>query len=284
MAGELSTALHTVQWFKYESLGNDLLIVDVSKDTKTWQLIEQAAQTRESLDIVALVADRHRGIGSDGVLFIGPDDQVYFYNTDGSIGDVCMNGARTLGLFFKQQRGLNTFPLHIRMGSKNVVVDFKDDMWWSGIGVQSAEVQALSVVSQNKQFDGCFIHIGNPHFINFEHTDVRARDAALIEYGHDVCTHQDFVQGANISFVCHINQSTYDVYTYERGCGLTLACSSALCAIMKLLYTQNMVAKNIIIDFKLKGGEAHAFIDEHDFVYIGAPVQAVFVGKLLIEF
>jgi len=88
---------HTISFTKMHGLGNDYIYVDCF------------AQRRSGLDAPALsraIADRHRGVGSDGLILICPpspgvkaDVRMEMYNADGSRGEMCGNGIRCVAKY-----------------------------------------------------------------------------------------------------------------------------------------------------------------------------------------
>ena len=63
--------------------------------------------TREQ---IALVCDRHRGVGADGVLVLeqptnGADFRMRYYNADGGEAEMCGNGARCFARFANRTAG-----------------------------------------------------------------------------------------------------------------------------------------------------------------------------------
>lgn len=69
--------------------GNDFVVVP-------------CAPPEEPAAVVRLMADRRRGIGADGVLFIeeagGGAVRMTFYNRDGTLAGLCLNGSRCVAL------------------------------------------------------------------------------------------------------------------------------------------------------------------------------------------
>ena len=53
--------------------------------------------------LARVVSDRHRGVGSDGLILVAPsasaDVRMEMYNADGSRGEMCGNGIRCVGKF-----------------------------------------------------------------------------------------------------------------------------------------------------------------------------------------
>src|SRR5882724_13620209 len=82
--------------------GNDFLLVD-----------NRGQKVNLSRDQVIRLCDRHRGVGADGVIALIPcvsgeaDWAWEFYNSDGSTGEMCGNGARCFARFVKKQVNLS---------------------------------------------------------------------------------------------------------------------------------------------------------------------------------
>src|SRR5438477_10789027 len=82
---------------KMHGLGNDYIYVDCFH------------QSLDGVDRPALsraMSDRHRGVGSDGLILIYPPDagvdadcRMEMYNADGSRGEMCGNGIRCVAKY-----------------------------------------------------------------------------------------------------------------------------------------------------------------------------------------
>lgn len=79
-------------------LGNDYVYVNAFEE-----------QVADPVDVARRISDRHRGVGSDGLILIGPskiaDVRMEMYNADGSRGKMCGNGIRCVAKF-AVERGL----------------------------------------------------------------------------------------------------------------------------------------------------------------------------------
>ena len=76
-----------MRFTKMHGLGNDYIVVNGFEERVAHRsLLAQA------------MSDRHRGVGSDGLILIGPaadgDLRMEMYNADGSRGAMCGNGLR----------------------------------------------------------------------------------------------------------------------------------------------------------------------------------------------
>ena len=86
---------------KMNGAGNDFLVLD-----------NRARKIKLTPDDVARLCDRHRGIGADGVILLVPcasgkaDWAWEFFNSDGSVANMCGNGARCFARFVQKLTGL----------------------------------------------------------------------------------------------------------------------------------------------------------------------------------
>src|SRR5690242_6541775 len=86
-----------LEFTKMNGAGNDFVLLDGR--TRKPEL------TREA---IIRLCDRHRGVGADGVIVLVPstgkaDWAWEFYNSDGSIGEMCGNGARCFARFVQRR-------------------------------------------------------------------------------------------------------------------------------------------------------------------------------------
>ena len=83
---------------KMHAAGNDYIYVNLFEEK-----VENPAELSRRL------SDRHFGVGSDGLILIGPsgegDFSMRMFNADGSEGEMCGNAARCVGKYL-YERGL----------------------------------------------------------------------------------------------------------------------------------------------------------------------------------
>ena len=89
-----------LKFTKMHGLGNDYIYVNTFE-----QVVDDAPALARS------ISDRHRGVGSDGLILIAPpgsadaDVRMIMYNADGSRGEMCGNGIRCVAKY-AYERGL----------------------------------------------------------------------------------------------------------------------------------------------------------------------------------
>ncbi len=81
-----------MKFTKMHGLGNDYVYVNCFEE-----------QTGDPAALARAVSDRHRGIGGDGLILVGPskkaDVQMRIFNADGSEAEMCGNGIRCAAKF-----------------------------------------------------------------------------------------------------------------------------------------------------------------------------------------
>ena len=180
-------------------------------------------------------SDRHKGIGSDGLVLIGKspipeaDYSMRIFNADGSEAMMCGNASRCIGKYLYERAqttqtqirlltksGIKTLSLHVRDGVvESVTVD---------MGEPQLEKPEQFISSRGLDM-GTFVSMGNPHYVIF--TD----DIDLVEEtGRKLEYHPAFPQRCNIEFARANADGSIRTRVWERGSGITQACGTGACA------------------------------------------------------
>ncbi len=234
-------------------------------------------------------SDRHKGVGSDGLVLIGSspvpeaDYTMHIYNADGSEAMMCGNASRCIGKYLYERgltdkreirlltlSGVKTLQLHI---SHDIVERVTVDM---GEPVLEDEAQFISSRGLNQ---GVFVSMGNPHYVIFtDDVDLVGEMGRILEY------HPAFPQRCNIEFAHVLSPSqegstTIRTRVWERGSGITLACGTGACATaVAACMTRRAGRTNDIV---MDGGTLHIEWRESDnHVYMTGPAEFVFDGEI----
>jgi diaminopimelate epimerase len=82
-----------MRFTKMHGAGNDYVFVDCFRDPPP----------RDSADLSRAISDRHKGVGSDGLILICPSDKadgrMRAFNADGSEAEMCGNGVRCVAKY-----------------------------------------------------------------------------------------------------------------------------------------------------------------------------------------
>lgn len=278
-----------MQFEKMQAAGNDYIYVN---------LFEEQVEDPEVLS--RQISDRHFGIGSDGLVLIGPDTEGDFsmkmYNADGSEGAMCGNAARCVGKYL-YERGLTTkkeIALNTKSGIKylslminpqsNEVERVRVNMGEAVFSDSDASYPLVSIpgmVNYPLQVDGheypiTFVSMGNPHVVIF----MDGIDELEIEkIGPQIEHNPLFPQRTNVEFVEVTDRSHLKMRVWERGSGETLACGSGACAsLVAGVFTGRCDPKASI---QLKGGTLEVeWEKDNNQVFLTGDARFVFRGEI----
>ena len=267
-----------IRFTKMHGCGNDYIYVNT---------MEQKVPNPQ--EAAVRWSDRHKGIGSDGLVLIGKspvpeaDYTMHIYNADGSEAMMCGNASRCIGKYL-YERGLTT-KTKIRLltlsGVKTLqlaIVNNKVESVTVDMGkpVLEDESQFLG----NRVLDkGTFVSMGNPHYVIF--TD----DVDQVgETGRALERHPAFPQRCNIEFARVVSGETADNTTirtrvWERGSGITEACGTGACATAVAAALTGKAGRKS--DIVMDGGTLSIEWRESDnHVYMTGPAEFVFDGEI----
>jgi diaminopimelate epimerase len=267
-----------VNFTKMSGAGNDFILIDNRAQT----IPLDAAQ-------VVRLCDRHQGIGADGVIVLKPCDSGKadwawdFYNSDGSLAEMCGNGSRCFGRFVKRLTGApNGFTFETRAGI--ITARFKGETvsvtLTSPRDLRLNQLVPLSIGPTPIHS----LNTGVPHAVLFVPS---ADDAMVRNIGPEVRYHSHFApRGTNVNFVQLLGGNGIRVRTYERGVeGETLACGTGVTAsalIASELHhlrppvpVQVQGGKTLEVNFEKSG-------DQFNNVTLGGPADFVFEGRIEI--
>lgn len=273
---------------KYEGIGNDFIIIN--------NLDESISLNQEQ---IAKLCDRNFGIGSDGLILArfseSADFFMDFYNSDGSIAEMCGNGIRCYAkyLFDEGLTGKTTIDIETRAGIKTIDLIFNGSVVAGArvdMGEPILEVEMVPVKFNGGQligqvltvngtsFSATCVSMGNPHCILFVE-DLQA--APVRTLGPQVETSEYFPQKSNVEFVRVIDKNEIELRVWERGCGETLACGTGACATLVACALNNKTGRKAIIH--LPGGDLHITWGEDNRVILEGPANRVFTGIIDIS-
>ncbi|WP_261553841.1 diaminopimelate epimerase [Frankia tisae] len=199
-----------------------------------------------TVDLVRAVCDRRRGVGADGVLRVVLSAAVPeaaslagtarwfmdYRNADGSIAEMCGNGARVFARYLVAagyaQPG--RFTIATRAGLRLVEVPAEGDVTVE-MGPPRLSAGPGSAVSvADRDFTAVGVSMGNPHAVCFaDDLDVPAlRGLDLAR--PPVFSPVDFPNGVNVEIVVD-RPGGVAMRVYERGVGETASCGTGACAV-----------------------------------------------------
>ena len=201
-----------LDFYKYQGTGNDFVIID-----------NRDGSIQLSKEQVALLCDRHFGIGADGLMLLNKHDsydfEMVYYNADGAPGTMCGNGGRCLTKFaFDKGIQANTYNFIASDGEHQAVID--ENGW---IHLKMIDVQEISIVHE-----AFVLNTGSPHYIK-PVSDLSNYD--VFTEGKKIRYNETYNKvGINVNFV-EWNENELFVRTYERGVeNETFSCGTGVTA------------------------------------------------------
>ncbi len=249
---------------KMHGLGNDFVIFDA-----------RAQDIILTPDDMALVADRHWGVGCDLITILDEsetsDIAAYFFNADGSESAACGNASRCVADIIMNDSGKDECSLQLldRVLSCRKV----DGLIEVDMGAPK-DVKDLDL-SHGGVSNPVSVDMGNPHCVFFV-DDVDAVDIEAV--GSYFEMHEAFPNRTNVEFVQVIDKTHLRQRTWERGVGVTQACGSGACAVTAAAVHRGLSERSVEIE--LDGGLLQMRLDEGGSVFMTGPVAYVFDGEL----
>jgi len=274
-----------MRFTKMQGAGNDYVYVDC---------FDQPSP-RDPHELARRIADRHFGVGGDGLILIGPsqvaDARMRMFNADGSEAEMCGNGVRCVAKYV-YDHGIQRRPLlRIETGAGILNVDLevlcgKVERARVDMGPPVLEAARIPttlpgdpVVNVPLKIDEETLHItalsmGNPHCVTFVE---QLSDRWVFEVGPKVEVDPHFPQRVNAEFVEVLNPREVRLRVWERGSGETLACGTGASAVCVAGALTRRTGRHVVAH--LPGGDLELEWAKDDHVYMTGPAVEVFSGQ-----
>ena len=281
-----------MKFTKMHGIGNDYVYINC---------FEEKIVPEEMIDDIIAMSDRHKGIGSDGVIFIMPsevaDARMRMFNADGSEGKMCGNGIRCVGKYVYEHGISHNNPLRIEMASgiktlnldvvqgkvESVTVDMGIPILDSKLIPVNLDVEQVinyPLVVNNQEYLITCVSMGNPHCVIFtegiDYLDLE-KIGPLFENNHV------FPERINTEFVEIIDDKTMKMRVWERGSGETLACGTGASASVVAAIYNNVFTRDQEIKVILKGGELYITLTSDNHVFMRGSATEVFTGEYKLK-
>lgn len=247
----------TIKVTKMQGLGNDFVILDYAGYEKTGLSM---------LDLAKKLCDRNFGVGADGMIIPMLDSKIadigwYFYNSDGTIAQMCGNGIRCFAKYAKDNNLVKSNKFSVETLAGIITPEILED---GTVRVNmskpilepekipfSGKSSKEKITVKDKTFDINAVSMGNPHCVIFVDENEDLLEMAKT-YGPEIEKHSLFPEKTNVEFVKVISKSEIDMRVWERGCGITLACGTGACACVVAGILNNLTDSKVKVN--LLGG------------------------------
>ena len=253
----------TMTFYKYQGTGNDFILLDDRQSAFDLQP-----------EHIALMCNRHKGIGADGLILLrhSPDHDftMRYFNSDGHESTMCGNGGRCL-VKFAHHLGL------IQHSTTFEAIDGLHEATLLPDGRVALGMTNVERVEQHEQ--GLWLHTGSPHLV------CRVNQVDVVDVAKEGAAYRHLKRyqpgGTNVNFV-EVAQGFLRVRTFERGVEAeTQSCGTGVTAAAIAAWDARWLP-NPLVAIETPGGLLEVAFDPHEGGYrnvvLTGPAERVFEG------
>ena len=206
--------------------GNDFMVID-------------ARENEEHLDFAKMAVELCAKTGADGFMAVGKSDsadfRLHFYNSDGSRGEMCGNGARCI-CKFAYDHGIAGESMVVQTDAGPV------PGWRISENLYKIHLNIPSILDSTRREDAVYVELGNPGIphsvtelpqLTWEMADSLRPTAKALRFA------PEYPKGANVNFYAWTGDASVRILTYERGVeDYTLACGTGCGSTTATIWSQ----------------------------------------------
>ncbi|MBC7121722.1 MAG: diaminopimelate epimerase [Pseudothermotoga sp.] len=261
--------------------GNDFIVIDNR---------ENVLKDFEVSHFVKMVCRRGKSVGADGLMLLERSDSADFkmryFNSDGSEGEMCGNGARCIARFANLMGVAKEYMRFETIAGIHEAVIVGEEV---RIMFPNLKVNDFKLFQRHDfgfgPIEYHFGTVGVPHVVIFREDVESMETEVLLDWGRKIRYALDvFPRGTNVNFVEVVGPSRIIVRTYERGVeNETLACGTGSIASSIVSFLIHAVEPPVGV--KVRGGELKVGFERHDNefknVYLQGDARIVAEGYIL---
>lgn len=231
-----------MKFWKMNGAGNDFIILN--------NLEEKLPETAFPL-LARTLCTPHLSLGADGFMVVDKaqgqaDFRMLFYNSDGSVGEMCGNGARCI-CRYGYETGLSG-PQQVIETTAGIVTGTRMDRRQYRIRLNDPTTLRLDLAleAEGRTWPCAYVELGTPglpHAVVPYPGLAEADREELFRLGRALRYHPAFPKGANVNFYDLTGPDQVLERTYERGVeDFTLACGTGTGSVVTVLTLQGLVS------------------------------------------
>ena len=275
-----------MRFWKMNGAGNDFIVLNNLTEHLPAEVFPQLAR---------VLCERHLSIGADGLMVVdaptqGGDYRMRFFNSDGSVGEMCGNGARCI-CRYGYENGLAGERQTVETTAGIVTGERIDRRLYRVRLNDPTTIKLDSPVEVDGAAWPCaYVELGDPglpHAV-VPYPNLREADETqLRELGRKLRWHPAFPKGANVNFYELLGPDHLYERTFERGVeDFTYACGTGTGSVVTVLtllgrvsgrsVRADMTGGTLVIDAERDGSRITA-------LYLTGPTNLVCKGEITDE-
>ncbi len=276
-----------MRFTKIQGAGNDFILIENLDGS-----IDPADYPR----LAARLCHRRLSIGADGLMILEPprgggDVRMAFYNSDGSVGEMCGNGARCISRYALERGFGRGGEVRIET-TAGLVTGRRVSRQMYTVRLNDPTVIDLhrQVEAGGRVFDCAYLELGDPgipHCVVPLESWRETPEDQLRALCREIRWYRGFPKGANVT-VCRVDgENSVDARTFERGVeDFTLACGTGCGSTVTALALRGLVSGDhtkitmpggvLYVTVTAEGGTARDIL-------LTGPTNVVAEGEILDE-
>ena len=273
-----------MKFTKMHGAGNDFTVLDNRSGEISESDYAPLAQT---------LCRRRLSVGADGLMIVLPaqsigDYAMRFYNSDGSLGEMCGNGARCIARY-GHDRGFAGDIQRIETTAGIVVGQrIESDLYCVRLNDPTAAETEIGIPWDGQILSASYLELGDP---GIPHAAVELPEwdempvSELKELGAYIRRYAAFPKGANVTFRKRLGRDHVKAITFERGAeDFTLSCGTGAGATAAAMRMRGEIGNETLrLDFP--GGELQVSLSVEDDavcdIYLTGPAIVVAEGEYI---
>ena len=269
--------METIPFTKMSGSGNDFILMDNRDGVVPVDNLPQFAER---------VCRRKLSAGADGLILVEHSDKVdfkwRFFNSDGSLAEMCGNGARCVARFAlmngiaKEVMGFETMAgiIHAQVMDDQVKIKMTDPY-------DLVTDASLSMATGTVNYTS--LNTGVPHVV-IEVDDIESAD--VVGMGREIRRHSKFEPaGTNVNFLELQPDGIGRVRTYERGVeDETLACGTGIVAAALALAQRKGAASPVTLETR-SGSHLKVYFSKdagrYADIYLEGDARIIYQGRMM---
>lgn len=271
-----------IRFTKMQGAANDFIVLD-NRDMRL---------PEETLSALARqLCPRRFAVGADGLMAVetaeaGGDFRMRFFNSDGSIGEMCGNGARCIARF-GYMRGAAGPEMVIETTAGPVRAwRLADDLYKVRLNDVTRLETDMCLPIDGKIWHASYVELGDPPLPHLAVPYAGLQEtapAALRPLGAALRAHPALPKGANVNFYEVQPDGTVFERTFERGVeDFTYACGTGTASVAAVVTETGQVTDpHVVVD--MAGGRLTVDVERRDgrisALYLSGPATVVYEGE-----
>lgn len=269
-----------VEAVKYQALGNDYWVIDRPRD---------AVALKDLVRSVPAICERHRGLGSDGVLVHDPRaSRITIFNPDGSIAERSGNGLRIAVAHAVLEHHAGA-AVTIRTSSSEHAATVHQEhdgtvvstvtIGRIGVGPDAEGVGSpVDVMTSLGKVRAYRLSVGNPHCVVF---GLPVTEDVCRTYGPEIEHHVMFPRRTNVQFVEVTDRGHVRIEIWERGAGRTLASGTSATAAAIAMMQVGLADDSV--EVIMAGGRLQVRRASNGMLYLTGPAARVCLARFRLS-